>query len=139
MVCGRHVSFAFLSHACDRAHCNVSCGFPVVLCTGNVYFRGATLMQRVLGSGTSLAYTDATAVNVSTLLATARTPTDTVESSVEQYATPKCSPVILWSHNRIECFVIPERAPEVLTACVAAIAGVKGTSRCLGGGSCRIQ
>lgn len=29
------------------------------------------------------------------------------------WSIPKCSPVILWTHNRIECVVVPWRSPRV--------------------------
>jgi hypothetical protein len=51
-------------------------------------------------------------LNVTTLLSEALTTTDVMDSVVLN-AIPRCSPVIMWTHNRIECFIVPDRAPKV--------------------------
>jgi hypothetical protein len=84
-------------------------------CVGTVFLRGLTLEQQAVGAGSVIGTADPSTLNVTQLLldTAARTAYDGVESSALQASTPKCSPVIFWSHNRIECFVVPDRAPEV--------------------------
>ncbi len=82
------------------------------LLAGTVYLRGLSFQQEDIAA----ASVKNVAVNVTALLSgsAVRSLDDGRERSVQQYAMPKCSPVILWSHNRIECFIIPGRSPKVL-------------------------
>lgn len=76
---------------------------------GAVLFRGLTDAQDALAI---IETTPASEVNETQLLI------DTVDSStvldgVIWAALPRCAPILLYTHNRIECWVLPNRVPEV--------------------------
>jgi hypothetical protein len=83
-----------------------------------VYLRGLSteqLLSGKLGSVVSTGLDSGANLDVDALLSesSARPVHDGVEGSLQRSAMPKCSPVLSWSHNRIECMIAPERVPKV--------------------------
>ncbi len=84
-----------------------------------MYLRGFEQYQEDVKVGE--ATEDPDAINVTALLVSTSPDVllhSTVESSASMAQTPKCSPVIMWTHNRIECFIHPLRAPKVGVMCL---------------------
>lgn len=77
---------------------------------GNVFFRGLT-PEQILQAEVSLL--DGADVNETLVLAE---PVDAISlnngTGVAFDALPRCAPVLVWTHNRIECWVHPARVPR---------------------------
>jgi hypothetical protein len=85
---------------------------------GTVFLRGLSTHQALTGAASTapaLGTSFISRADIEVLLnVTGDLPLDNgQESSLQRTAMPKCSPVLLWTHNRIECMIVPSRAPKV--------------------------